>query len=166
MSAPQQQRYRSKTLATWIALIGGAFGLHRFYLHGLSDRWGWLFMPPTLAGLYGVQRMREFGVDDQLAWALIPLLGLMLAATMISAIVYGLMPDERWNARFNPVGPQHRTGWSTVFGVIAALVIGAGVLMATIAFSAQRYFEYQVELRAKAAPAAASPQRNSAKPTQ
>ncbi len=166
MSAPQQQRYRSKTLATWIALIGGAFGLHRFYLHGLSDRWGWLFVPPTLAGLYGVRRMREFGVDDQLAWALIPLLGLMLAATMISAIVYGLMPDERWNARFNPVGPQHRTGWSTVIGVIAALVIGAGVLMATIAFSAQRYFEYQVELRAKAAPAAASPQRNSAKPTQ
>ena len=112
MSAPTPpaQRYRSKTLATWIALVGGAFGLHRFYLHGLSDRWGWLFIPPTLAGLYGVQRMREFGVDDQLAWALIPLLGLMLAATMISAIVYGLMPDERWNARFNPSGPQHHTG--------------------------------------------------------
>ena len=160
------QRYRSKTLATWIALIGGAFGLHRFYLHGLSDPWGWLFIPPTLIGLYGVQRMREFGVDDHLAWALIPLLGLMLAATMISAIVYGLMPDERWNARFNPSGPQHHTGWATVIGVVAALVIGAGVLMATIAFSAQRYFEYQVELRSKATPGAASPQRNSAKPTQ
>ena len=166
MSAPQQQRYRSKTLATWIALIGGAFGLHRFYLHGLTDRWAWLFIPPTLIGLYGVQRMREFGVDDQLAWALIPLLGLMLAATMISAIVYGLMPDERWNARFNPSGPLHRTGWSTVIGVIAALVIGAGVLMATIAFSAQRYFEYQIELRSKAAPAVASPQGNNEKPTQ
>ncbi len=165
MNAPQQ-RYRSKTLATWIALIGGAFGLHRFYLHGLSDRWAWFFIPPTLIGLYGVQRMREFGVDDQLAWVLIPLLGLMLAATMISAIVYGLMPDERWNARFNPSGPPHRTGWSTVIGVIAALVIGAGVLMATIAFSAQRYFEYQVELRSKAPPAATPPQRNSAKPTQ
>ena len=169
MSAPtsSSQRYRSKTLATWIALIGGAFGLHRFYLHGLSDRWAWLFIPPTLVGLYGVQRMREFGVDDHLAWALIPLLGLMLAATMTSAIVYGLMPDERWNARFNPSGPQHRTGWPTVIGVIAALVIGAGVLMATIAFSAQRYFEYQIELRAKATqPADAAAQRNSAKPTQ
>ena len=76
------------------------------------------------------------------------------------------MPDERWNARFNPSGPQHRTGWSTVIGVIAALVIGAGVLMATIAFSAQRYFEYQVELRSKTAPAATSPQGNNAKPTQ
>ena len=169
-SPPQLRRYRSKTLATWIALIGGAFGLHRFYLHGLADRWAWLFAPPTLLGLYGVQRMREFGADDQLAWALIPLLGLMLAATMGCAIVYGLMPDERWNARFNPAGPQHRTGWSTVIGVIAALVVGAGVLMATIAFSAQRYFEYQVELRSREAPAkepgASSPQRNSAKPIQ
>ena len=167
MSAPQQQRYRSKTLATWIALIGGAFGLHRFYLHGLSDRWGWLFMPPTLAGLYGVQRMREFGVDDRLATWLVPVLGLMLAATMLTAIVYGLTPDEKWNARHNPgVAAPPGSGWLAVIGVVIALMLGAGVLMATIAFSAQRYFEYQVELRAKAAPAAASPQRNSAKPTQ
>ena len=28
---------------------------------------------------------------------------------------------------------------------VAALVLGAGVLMATLAFSAQRYFEYQAE---------------------
>ena len=67
--------YKSNTLATWIALIGGSLGLHRFYLHGFRDPWGWLFAWPTLLGLYGVQRMRELGQDDQLAWALIPLLG-------------------------------------------------------------------------------------------
>jgi hypothetical protein len=33
--------------------------------------------------------------------------------------------------------------------VITALSLGAGVLMATIAFSAQRYFEYQAEPPAK-----------------
>jgi len=114
-TAAAPSRYRSKTLATWIAVVGGAFGLHRFYLHGLADRWGWLFIPPTLAGLYGVRRMREFGVDDHLAWALIPLLGFALAAAMITAIVHGLTPDERWNARYNPSGPQHRTGWATEF---------------------------------------------------
>jgi hypothetical protein len=32
-----------------------------------------------------------------------------------------------------------------VLGVIAALMIGATALMATIAFSGQRYFEWQVE---------------------
>jgi hypothetical protein len=69
----------------------------------------------------------------------------MLAITMLTAIVYGLTPDDRWNARFNPAGPQHRTGWATIIGVVLALVVGAGVLMATLAFSAQRYFEYQAE---------------------
>ena len=58
---------KSKTLATWIALIGGSLGLHRFYLHGFRDPWGWLFPLPTLVGLYGVQRMRLLGQDDRLA---------------------------------------------------------------------------------------------------
>ena len=134
--------YRSKTIATWVAFLGGALGLHRFYLHGLTDRWGWLFPVPTLVGVYGVLRMRRFGIDDRTAWLLIPLLGLVLSVVTVTAIVYGLTPDDKWNARHNPSGPQHRTGWSTVIGVMLALVIGAGVLMATIAFTAQHYFEY------------------------
>jgi hypothetical protein len=140
--------YKSKTLATWVALIGGSLGLHRFYLHGFRDRWGWLFVWPSLVGLYGVQRMRLLGGDDHLAWALIPLLGLMVAIGMLSAILYGLTPDERWNARFNPTGPQHHMGWAAVIGVVIALVVGGGVLMATLAFSAQRYFEYEAETAA------------------
>jgi len=152
------QGYKSKTLATWIAVIGGSLGLHRFYLHGLRDRCGWLFLWPTLVGLYGVQRMRHLGGDDHLAWALIPLLGLMVSIAMFSAILYGLTPDERWNARFNAAGPQHRMGWSTIIGVVVALIVGGGVLMATLAFTAQRYFEYQAET--------AADQSNSPRPTQ
>jgi hypothetical protein len=53
------------------------------------------------------------------------------------------MPDEIWNARFNPQGPAHVSGWPTVFGVVLALLIGATVLMSTIAASAGWYFEYQ-----------------------
>jgi hypothetical protein len=135
--------YKSKTLATWIAVLGGSLGLHRFYLHGFRDRWGWLYPLPTLIGLVGVRRMQEFGQDDRLAWLLIPILGLMLAGTMLAAIVYGLTPDERWNARHNPQGPEHVSGWGVVIGVIVALLLGAGVLMATVAFSGQRWFEYQ-----------------------
>ena len=85
---------KSKTLATWIALLGGSFGLHRFYLYGFRDIWGWLFVLPTLLGFYGVQRMRDLGMDDRPAWLLTPLLGAMLAATMLTAIVYGLTPDD------------------------------------------------------------------------
>ena len=141
-TTPALGSYRSKTFATWIAFLGGALGLHRFYLHGLRDSAGWLFPVPTLIGLYGVQRMRRFGIDDQTAWLLIPVLGAVLSIVTLTAIVYGLTPDDKWNARYNPSGPQHRTGWSTIIGVMAALVIGAGVLMATIAFCAQHYFEY------------------------
>ena len=137
--------YKSKTLATWIAFVGGSLGLHRFYLYGFKDMLGWLHPLPTMLGIYGVERMLSFGQDDQLSWALIPLLGLMLSQAMLMAILYGLMPDEKWNARFNPRGPEHRTGWMAVIGVVASLMIGAGVLMATIAYGMQHYFELQVE---------------------
>lgn len=134
---------KSKTLATWTALIGGAFGLHRFYLHGRRDPWGWLFPLPTLFGLHGVWRMREYGQDDRLAWVLLPALGLVIAVAMLSAIVYGLTPDETWDARHNAGIASSRSGWGAVLGVVFALMLGAGVLMATIAFSAQRWFESQ-----------------------
>ena len=142
---PGLQGYKSKTLATWIALIGGSLGLHRFYLHGWSDVWGWCSVPLTLLGLYGLQRARQVGLDDHLSWLLLPLLGLTLAIAMLTAIVYGLTSDEKWNARFNPAGPASRTGWLTILGVILALALGAAALMATLAFSAQRFFEYQAE---------------------
>ena len=136
---------RSKTLATWITLIGGSLGLHRFYLHGFRDPWGWLLPIPTFVGLYGVERMREFGQDDRLAWVLIPVLGFVLAATMLMAIVHGLTPDDTWNARHNAAGSGPRSGGLAVAGAIVALMLGAGVLMATIAFSGQRWFEYQAQ---------------------
>ena len=144
MSRPGKT-YKSKTLATWLALVGGALGLHRFYLKGLGDPWGWLFPMPTLLGLYGIARARQFGQDDHWSWLLMPLLGVVLSVAMLTAIVYGLMPDEKWNARYNPVGRASHSGWAAVIGAMLSLLIGGGVLMATLAFSGQRYFEYQVE---------------------
>lgn len=144
-SATPPPRPKSKTLATWLAFVGGGLGLHRFYLHGPGDPVGWLHAPPTLLGLLGVWRLREFGQDDRLAWLLIPLLGLMLAGTMLRAILYGLTPDAQWNARHNPGGRAQRSGWLAVLGVVAALMVGAGVLMATLAFGLQHFFEWQIE---------------------
>ena len=144
MSAPLQ-RHKSKLVATWAALVGGSLGLHRFYLHGLTDPWGWCSFAPTLLGLYGLQRARHFGLDDHLSWVLLPLLGLTIAAGMLAAIVHGLTPDEKWNARFNPQDSAPPSGWLTILGVILALAFGAAALMASLAFSAQRFFEYQAE---------------------
>lgn len=138
-------RYRSKTIATWLAVLFGAFGVHRFYLRGWRDWQGWAYPLPTLLGLAGVQRMRAFGQDDRVAWVLIPILGLALSAAMLSAIVYGLTPDETWDRRHNPQAPGRRTSWGPVLGAIVALLVGATALMGTVAFGGQRFFEWQLD---------------------
>ena len=136
---------KSKTVATWLALLLGSLGLHRLYLYGLSDRLAWLHPWPTLLGLYGVQRMGELGQDDRTAWVLIPLLGLMLVNGMICGIVYGLTADEKWDTNHNEGHASRPSGWAAIIGVVACVLIGGACLMSTIAFSAQRYFESQVE---------------------
>lgn len=140
---------RHKTVAAWLAFAGGVFGWHRFYLHGLSDAWGWAHAIPTALGLWGVQRVLQHGQDDKLSWLLLPLLGLALAIACLTAIVYALQAPERWNARHNPQLPAEsapgQTTWLTVLAIVLALMVGATAFMAALAFSFQRYFEYQVE---------------------
>ena len=143
MSAPAASvaAPKSRGVATWLALVGGSLGLHRFYLHGRGDVWAWLHPAPTLVGAYGFWRMREFGVDDALGSLLVPFLGVMLAATMLQAIAYGLASDERWAARHGVASTTAQRGWLTYFGVAVALAVGTSIAVATIAFTAQRYFE-------------------------
>jgi hypothetical protein len=140
---------KNKTLAAWLAFIGGPLGLHRFYLYGLGDLWGWALPIPTAIGLYGIQRVQQFGLDDQLSWALIPLLGFTVAGCALTAIIYGLSTPEKWNARYNPQAPLDapagRTHWPTIGAVVLSLFMGTTVLVASIVFSFQRYFEYQIE---------------------
>ncbi len=134
---------RSKTLAAWLALLLGSLGIHRIYLHGRHDRLAWLYPPPTLLGLWGLLRLRDLGQDDRLAWVLIPMLGLTITAAMATAIAYALTPDERWDERHNPGRRVTSTGWGAVLAAIFGLMLGGGVLMATLAFSSAKIYEYQ-----------------------
>ena len=119
--------------------------MHRFYMHGLADKLGWAHAPVTALGLVGAQRMSAFGQDDHVAWLLIPLLGLMLSQAMLCAILFALMPDERWDAKHNPGRPGRATRWGAVLAAVAALALGGVVLIGTIAFSVQKFFEWQIE---------------------
>jgi hypothetical protein len=137
---------KSKTLTTWLALIGGGLGAHRLYLRGwagLLDPWVWLHCIGTAVGLVGVLRVRSLGMDDTLAWWLIPVGGVSLSAAMLTAIVNGLQSDEAWNARHNPGAGEQvaASGWANIIGVGLALLVGAVVLMSTITVSLQHYFE-------------------------
>jgi hypothetical protein len=140
---------KNKTIAVWITLLTGPLGLHRLYLHKRFDAVSWLQLLPTIVGAYGVLRAREIGLDDHMSWLLIPWIGLSAAASSLTAIVYGLMASEKWNAHFNPEGPLDNaagaSGWLTIGGVVVALLMGATVLLSSLAFSFQRYFEYQAE---------------------
>ncbi len=139
---------KNKTAAAWLAFIFGQLGIHRLYLFGMKDRWAWVHPIVAAMGWWGVMRVRQYGQDDQLAWLLIPLLGFTLAASAITAIYYGLMPTEKWNLQFNsglPDTTAGNTNWLTIGAVVFALLFGSVALMSSIAFSFQRYFEYQVE---------------------
>ncbi|MEO7940256.1 MAG: NINE protein [Burkholderiaceae bacterium] len=138
---------KNKTLATWLALLGGPLGLHRFYLHGWGDRIGWLLPWPSLVGAMGVVRARQLGVDDQLSWVLAPLLGFTIAACCLTAIIYGLTEATKWNQRFNPSAQPPTTAGNsnglTVLALVCAMLLGTTALMASLAYSFQHVFEYQ-----------------------
>ena len=142
-------RTKNKTLAAWLALIGGSLGLHRFYLRGLGDWVGWLHPVPTALGWYGIERVREFGLDDKLSWVLIPLLGMSIAAACLTGIVYALADAQKWNRWFNAGegadAGAGRTSWLTVVAIVLLLLTGTIAFMGSLAFGIQRYFEYQIE---------------------
>lgn len=137
---------KNKTLACWLALSGGMFGLQRLYLHGRHDALAWICWLPSGLGAYGLWRARAFGLDDTWSWALIPWVGASFSAGALHAIVIGLTSQAEWNHRMQPGRPDGDPAGSTTRWTVLALVIsmltGATALMATIAFAAQRAFEY------------------------
>ena len=137
-------RPRSKTVAAWLALLLGAVGIHRIYLYGRRDVLAWLHPLPTLIGLAGVVRMRNLGQDDRIAWLLIPLVGLMLSLGALTAIVWALTSDDQWDLRHNAGVRSASSGWGAVLAAGASLMVGGVVLIGTIAFSLQKFFEWQL----------------------
>jgi TM2 domain-containing membrane protein YozV len=142
-------RHKNKTLAAWLALTLGSFGMHRFYLRGWGDWIGWLFPIPTALGWWGIDRALSFGQDDTLSWVLMPMLGLSISASCLTAIVYALADRAAWNRRYNPeldeLATPGQTQWLTIGALVASLLIGTVAFMSTLTFSFQRYFEHQVE---------------------
>ena len=140
---------KNKTVAAWLSFVGGPLGLHRFCLNGLGDLLGWALPIPTALGLYGVSRIQQFGVDDAWSWVLLPLLGFTIAGCALTAIVYGLMPPEKWNFKFNRQAksdaPAGRTNWLTVGAMVLSMAVGSTALMFSIVYSFQGYFEHQIE---------------------
>lgn len=137
-------RFRSKTLTALLAFLVGSVGGHRFYLYGWRDVFGWAHVFGTALGIPGVMLLVATERASTLGWALAAPGAISVVAALLAAIVYGLRPDEKWDAQFNAGHTaRSRSGWGVIFVVIFSLLIGAFLLMSALAVTFQTYFESQ-----------------------
>ncbi len=139
-------RFRSKTITAALAFFFGSLGAHRFYLYGMRDIYGWAHLIGILIGVPGAMLVAASERTSMLGWVLAFPGAVSLLAAFLAAIVYGLRPDEKWDAQFNAHAQRKsRSGWTVIFVVIFSLLIGAFLLMTGLAISFQTYFESQVQ---------------------
>ncbi|APA84184.1 TM2 domain-containing protein [Paraburkholderia sprentiae WSM5005] len=144
--ASSSPRFRSKTLTAALAFLFGSLGAHRFYLYGTRDIYGWAHLLGTLIGIPGLMLLIASERASILGWVLASIGAVSLFAAFLAALVYGLRPDQKWDAQFNAhTERKSRSGWTVVFVVIFSLLIGAFLLMTSLAFAFQTYFESQLE---------------------
>ena len=121
--------HKNKTVATFLALLLGSIGLHRFDLGGLSDRWGWLHAVSLPMSAWLLLSNPEL----PLLVNTLPLVISLLTAS-IETFVLGLMPDEKWDARYNPAsGITSDSRWPVALMMVVNLFCGATLLLAVLA---------------------------------
>lgn len=126
--------FRRKSLAALLAFLFGAVGAHRIYLG--QPRW-WLplsvtaLMLPLLVGVRNWYQSPAFFV-----------LAIPVIAGFIEALVLALMPDEKFDGRFNAETERRNdSGWDAVLVAIATLMVGATVTITVIVLLFQTLFE-------------------------
>lgn len=125
--------HKNKTAATFLAALLGTMGAHRCYLRGRRDPWLWLHLASVPASLL----IAALAPGADWFYKLLPLIVSGLAGHL-EALVLGLTPDEKWDAARNPAsGRQSASNWPLALLLVATLMVGAGVLIATIA----RFFD-------------------------
>jgi hypothetical protein len=121
--------HKNKTLATLLALLFGSMGLHRFYLYGRRDLWGWVHFATLPLSLLLV-----LGNPEAAAIFSAGPFVLSVLAAFLETLLIGVTPDEIWDARHNPAsGRASDTGWPVPLMLVLALACGATALIAAIA---------------------------------
>ncbi|QRX84777.1 hypothetical protein JQN73_04195 [Glaciimonas sp. PAMC28666] len=122
-------KHKNKTFATFITTVFGSIGLHRFYLYGAKDVWGWIHfvtLPLSLLAL-------GLWPDQQKLFLFAPFIASELIA-ILEALVTGLMPDEKWDAQQNAhSGKKSESTWLIALIIVLSVGVGAIGLIGTIA---------------------------------
>lgn len=123
------RNHKNKTLAALLALFFGSLGMHRFYLHGMRDPWGWLHVAAyPLVGILIVLTGKPVS-----PFVVAPVV-LSLLAAFLETLLIGLTPDEKWDERFNSDSPgKSDSGVMIPLILVLTLAVGATALIAAIA---------------------------------
>ncbi len=130
--------HKNKTLAVFFAAVFGGAGIHRFYLRGARDPWGWLHLAGLAATLMGIVMA---GRNDPVTTLLVALpLTLSILAGALQALLLGLTPDEKWDAIHNPAsGRQTHSNWLLALILVLTLGLGMAGLIFVITRSADLF---------------------------
>lgn len=121
-------RHKNKTLATLLAVMLGSIGMHRLYLRGNKDRWLILHLVSVPACMFIAVAWPQLNGY----YKLLPLMFSLLIA-QLEGLVLGLIPDDQWDAKFNPgSSKQSASGWPLAMLLVAALAVGAAGLIFVI----------------------------------
>ena len=139
---------KDKLLFCALGLFFPASGLNCFYLQGLKSFWAWSQLFALIGGIAGWQLLEQSSFHSAPGWILITFGFIAIEASWLTTIAYGLRPDEKWDAQFNPtLAPEHasRSGWLVILTVIFALFLGAGVMMTFLAIAFEQFFISQLQ---------------------
>jgi TM2 domain-containing membrane protein YozV len=142
--------HKNKLLFCALGLFFPGTGFNVFYLKGLGSPWAWLQMFSLFAGILGWMLLGASDMSSALGWIFVAAGFIALEASWLTTIVYGLRPDERWDAQFNAnSGQKSASGWLVILCVIASLMIGAAILMIGLAIAFEQHFLSQFEAAKK-----------------
>lgn len=139
---------KHKLLFCALGLFFPGMGLNCFYLQGFKSFWGWAQFFAFIGGIAGWLILKDMQFHSAPGWVLITFGFITLEASWLTTIVFGLRPDEKWDAQFNPgLDPNRATksGWPVVLTVIFSLVLGAGMMMTFLAIAFEQFFISQIK---------------------
>ena len=107
-------------------------------------------MISLFAGILGWKLLAASDMSSALGWILAAAGFIAIEASLLTTIVFGLRPDEKWDAQFNAnSGQTSASGWLVILCVIASLMIGAAVMMVGLAIAFEQHFLSQFEAARK-----------------
>jgi hypothetical protein len=139
---------KSKLIVCALGLFCPGTGLNCFYLQGLKSFWAWTQLLALFGGFVGWGLLKDAHFHSGPGWVLLTFGFIAIEASWLTTITFGLRPDEKWDAQFNPgIAELERSqsGWLVILTVIFSLVLGAGVMMTFLAIAFEQFFISQLQ---------------------